>query len=623
MRAVLAAGLLLLGVTPAALAALAPTAEGAITSGAATHGHNHAQHGTDAGHLPARHDPGIELVGRMRINQDQTGRASDVGVFRDHAYVGAFAEPRCQKGGVYVFDLADPTAPKQVNFIPTGQNTYVGEGVHVTEITTPRFRGDVLVMNNEVCGPGLPGTVGGVTLVDVTDPSRAKVLAAGVGDTTPASRNGAGLAHESHSAFLWDAGEKAYAVIIDNEESADLDILDITDPRRPRLIAEYDLNDRFPRIIDGVKGASESFSHDMVVERIGSRWYMLASYWDGGYVVLDVTDPTRPTLVGDTDFAAVDEQLLRATGASRPPEGNAHQAEWTADHRYVLGADEDFSPIMVTATAGGSPLAGASPGSDTPAVPVGPVLSGPAVFVGRACTGDAIHAAAPGTVAVVERGECTFAEKVANIEAAGDPAAIVVFNRTGADSGCEVTFPMSVVGSTPTFGVVPRSAGFAMFGASYDRAACEAGDGTQLAPIPLGTAGATLRFESYFDGWGYLRLFENRTRGGKYRQLDTFAIPEAHDPRHATGSGDLSIHEVATSPTDPTLVYSAYYAGGFRVLRIEGGRLVEKAAYIAPGGSNFWGVQVWTPTSGPYAGQELVLASDRDYGLYVFRYTGR
>ncbi len=63
---------------------------------------------------------------------------------------------------------------------------------------------------------------------------------------------------------------------------------------------------------------------------------------------------------------------------------------------------------------------------------------------------------------------------------------------------------MSVEGAIPTFGVAPRQQGFALFGAEsqYGDAACDAGDGTQLAPIAVGATGDTLTFSSYFDGGG-------------------------------------------------------------------------------------------------------------------------
>lgn len=80
----------------------------------------HDQQGGDDGHLPSS-SQNVRLVGKMRINQDQEGRVADVGALGNYAYVAAWAAPDCQKGGVYVFDISDPTAPKQINF--TGPRT--------------------------------------------------------------------------------------------------------------------------------------------------------------------------------------------------------------------------------------------------------------------------------------------------------------------------------------------------------------------------------------------------------------------------------------------------------------------------------------------------------------------
>lgn len=49
-------------------------------------------------------------------------------------------------------------------------------------------------------------------------------------------------------------------------------------------------------------------------------------------------------------------------------------------------------------------------------------------------------------------------------------------------------------------------------------------------------------------------------------ELDTFAIPEAMDPAFASGFGDLTVHEVATDPTDHSLRYLSYYSGGLRAV---------------------------------------------------------
>jgi hypothetical protein len=187
---------------------------------------------------------------------------------------------------------------------------------------------------------------------------------------------------------------------------------------------------------------------------------------------------------------------------------------------------------------------------------------------------------------------------------------------------------MTVAGSTPSFSV-DRKTGFGFFGkeALYDEAACRAGDPDSLegslipgdepgTTLELGTTGDIVTIRAFFDGWGYVHLFQNSS--GKMSELDTYAIPEAHDPAHASGSGDLSVHEAATSHVRRDLVYFSYYAGGFRVVKIQGGKLTEVGHFIDQGGNNFWGVQVFQRN-----GKEYVAASDMDYGLYIFEYTGR
>jgi hypothetical protein len=103
-------------------------------------------------------------------------------------------------------------------------------------VSTANFTGDVLVVNNEACGKNAKG---GVSLYDVSDPLNPKKLSENFGDREPGSPD----ANEIHSVFAWDAGDRAYVVVTDNEETADVDIFDITNPHRPRLVAEYDLND--------------------------------------------------------------------------------------------------------------------------------------------------------------------------------------------------------------------------------------------------------------------------------------------------------------------------------------------------------------------------------------------
>jgi hypothetical protein len=570
---------------------------------------DHHQHGGETGHLPAS-SSNVELVSKLGLKNVVPEKIADVGVFNGFAYLAAWGGQTCKYNGVHVVDIRDPANPDEVAFIVSKEGSAPGEGVQALHIDTPAFNGDVLVTNNETCKD--PAGFGGMNIYDVTNPAHPTPLAEGVGDETVPGA-GKKAANEIHSVFAWDAGNKAYAVIVDNEEGTDVDVIDITDPKKGRLIAEYDLDQTFPQITQ--LGLGEIFLHDMVVKEIDGRQIMLLSYWDAGYVQIDVTDPLNITYLADSDFTSPDPEAAES-GLDVIPEGNGHEAEFTADNAYVIGADEDFGPFGLNGenVDDGTDIH-AKQGSDTRLLEPGVVLTGVAKFAGRACTTDpAVPAGDPAVVdiAVVERGVCTFTEKVSSVLGAGGYDAVLIFNRTGTDA-CDGSLGMSVEGDIFTFGVTPRSEGFAIFDEPYDNAACLAGTGPEQLPVALGTVGDTLTFTSEFDGWGYVHLFDAATM----TELDTYAIPQAHDPAFATGSGDLSVHEVATSHQQADLAYYSYYAGGFRVTRIVDNELVEVGHFIDEGGNNFWGVQVFE-----HEGQEYVAASDRDFGLYIFRYTG-
>jgi hypothetical protein len=601
---------------PTAAHAHEPTPDGGIEAGTVQ---RHAdQHGTTEGHLPGS-SANVDLVSKLHLKHVVPEKIADVGVSPDgnYAFLAAWGVVTCKYNGVHVVDINDPSSPREVAFIQSKEGSYPGEGVQAINLTTSAFNGQILVTNNEKCKD--KAGFGGMNIYDVTDPQHATPLVEGVGDSTV---NGQGKKHanEIHSVFAWDAGDKGYAVIVDNEEGQDVDILDISNPKKAHFIAEYDLDELFPQIVQTApSNLTEVFLHDVVVKEIDGRQVMLLSYWDAGYVKIDVTDPLDPVYLGDTDFTNPDPEAAES-GFTVPPEGNGHEAEFTADDAYVIGADEDFGPDALVArnVTDGTDIQ-ASQGSDTRRLRAGETITGASMFVGRACIGDpAVPAGDPNAVdvAVVERGVCTFTEKVANVIDAGGYDAVLIFNRVGSDA-CNQTLGMSVEGDIPTFGVAPREEGLAIFDVEdqYDDAACLAAPaGSELAPIAVGTVGDTLTFSAYFDGWGYVHLFRNED--GKMAELDTYAISEAHDPAFAEGFGDLSVHEVATSHAFADRLYFSYYAGGFRVARItEDERIEEIGYYIDPNGNNFWGVQVFE-----HGGQEYVAASDRDSGLWIFRY---
>jgi hypothetical protein len=291
----------------------------------------------------------------------------------------------------------------------------------------------------------------------------------------------------------------------------------------------------------------------------------------------------------------------------------------------MVVADEDFGPYAPFLSIDGGPASPFSAGVATtgPLLEEGDTLSGGTRFAGLGCTAGTFPAPAGATIAVIERGTCTFQVKLDNAEAAGYAAAIIFNTHSAASSpNCEGLVNMQATTDIFAF-FVARSVGYSILGVpGYNPANCPSATPTTALPAS-GTAGEPIEITVDFDGWGYVHLYENES--GKMTELDTYAVPQAHDPAYASGFGDLSVHEVAMSELDNTLAYFSYYAAGFRVARIQpdgagGFDLNEVGHYIdagGDGGNNFWGVQVWQ-----HGGQEYVLASDRDFGLYIFRYIG-
>lgn len=618
LRITVALGLVLTMALGTGAVAGGPDDEGVLSPITA---HDH-QHDGPEGHLPAVKE-NVDLVGKLDLFEggERPGRISDVGVFGDYAYLGAFYKPDCEEGGVYVIDISNPAAPKEAGFIPTSPGAYVGEGVQVLDMNTEHFQGQVLLHNNENCLPLVGAGVwgfGGASLWDVSDPTDPQPLAQHVGDTDP-SAVPMSIPHASHSVFGWQQGDRAYMSMVDNSElgETDIDILDITDPRNPELILETGMAD-FPQIAeDPPANGAWYYNHDMVVKQVGGRWLMLSNYWDGGYVILDVTGLTNdePTVefLRDTDFGLEPFAAEMGLPSDWIAEGNAHQGEFNRNGRFFLGADEDFDPfrnagVILSGLYEGDSYSGTLGNLVPPVPPEG--IEGGTQFVGQAC-----GAATPSTpetpIALIERGGCTFTIKAQTVQLAGYDMGYV-FNDKATDPDCESQVFMLAIADIP-FLFVSRSTGLKLMNLDFtDPCATD-------AETPDVAAEEQTRMAPIFDGWGYLHLYDAKTM----QELDHWALPETLDPAHAEGSGVVSIHEVAMDPKR-NLAYLSHYSAGFRVVKFdrEDG-IQEVGAFIDEGGNDIWGVEV-LERPGERGGQKrpLVLASDRDSGLYIFKYTG-
>jgi len=603
------------------------------------------QHGGTGGHLPASSE-NVELVGKIDTLTNVAGGISDVGTFGNYAYLGAFnpectGRPGAQGTGVHIVDISDPSSPTKVGFIPAHANSYVGEGVQVFHVETSFFTGEILVHNNEPCTASQPHE-GGVSLWNVTNPLAPVKLAGGVGDNTPpktlgnsgtAPINGVGSVH---SAFGWWVPEtgKAYVMMADNQEVGDVDILDVTNPSAPAQISEVGFAG-WPAAQAPLANGDTVFNHDFQIKKIGTTWLALVSYWDAGWVILDVTNPASPVFVNDSDYPTPDP----LTGFQLP-EGNAHQAWWSSNNQFILGTDEDFSPTRTNCRMETGPNAGVVPCGEfgfTPRIstvfPSG--FSGTTVWGGSGCnedvdgnlTGDRAEVLASHTQAqtgadaiVFTRGVCFFSDKIHTGELAGYTMVFIGQSHAGSRNGLLPDGFIcggqgSPIDGTAAAGCIGHRAMHNLFNDA------PAYVGADTADMPAkGTLGETISaVGGVFDGWGYVHLLNASTLA----EIDAYAVPEGLDPAFQTGFGNLTVHEVQTDPrANVNLAYFSYYDAGFRVAKFGKNGIHEVGHFIAEGGNDFWGIEPTQALNPVGRGAPLLLMSDRDSGLWIFRYTG-
>lgn len=596
------------------------------------------------GHIPKDANYGFEVIGRDTLAGVTDGLYTDVWSHDGFAYIGTFQDP-CTDAGVFIIDMA--AAVEQYD----GGNG-VSEGATVAEIkSAPNTRindvkvhtvgdTDVLIATQEPCGMAIPSAPqsdaplqvgqGGISLYDVTDPTKPKALKKNF------------LEFEGvHNTFAWDWDGKSYLIgTADTFDFFDTFFVDITKPQSPKLLSITGALDWFEQGLndDQIETGSSAgvFNHDVWVEIIDGTPTAVVSYWDAGFVTLDVSDPANPVFLDDSTY--VDPEPI----IGEPYEGNAHAAVFGGNGDYIFGGDEDFSPSSFVVSFDGDeyPAAGALFGPD-PATLAGTVVwSG-----GEGCSeGDIPIATGAGQVALIQRGTCDFSLKGYNAEVQGYEGFIVANDAARGD----VLVNMSL-GALPE----PQIPGIFVGNST--------GEAMKAAP------GQAADAMSIFDGWGYLHVINNTggdltvpVGGAASGNTDTISqmgelgyyapaqAVEEFDPDtglpYGTDFGDLTMHNIEADPLTQDLtpsfeegprMFVSWYSLGMRALEYRPGHfhdnsndegsysqnVHEVGRWIEPeGGSNFWGVHVDEMEIDGEATQ-VILASDRNNGLYIFTFS--
>lgn len=534
--------------------------------------------------------PELDVVGTFEVPHE--GLTTDVWAHGDFAYIGSFdvidGSDQCSldQTGVRVIDISDPSEPTLASFIPAKPGTRNND-VKVEHIETRHFSGEILVASNEPCNaPFLPRTQsngkavlqgrGGIAIWDVSDPTKPKALKQNF------------MTNGIHNTFIWQDGDNAYLIAVDDVAARDTVVVDITKPQSPKVIAEVGAPD-WPDLEFGEIEGPGVFLHDVWVQ----DGIAYLSYWDAGLVLLDVSDPASPVFLGDSEYPVPD------VVSGLPPEGNGHVAAPTADGSLVVLGDEDFnkfSSFLQTSVGDfkfGIALFGPDPLATFP-------TSGDVVWTGgEGCTTGEIPPADTSDpdpqIALIQRGSCFFSVKAFNAEQQGYDAYIVANSAAGGEGLINMSAgtddPVNIPGIFVGF-----SAGEAM-----------KATGTTVSGI-----------DSIFDGEGFMRVLDvtdpgNIVQVGHFATEGVFSLGDIPEDRTA--------HNVIVRDQ---VAYWSWYWEGIRVVDFsdcdpgdgfEGCTPTEVAHFVDTAGhSNFWGVYLHDHPDG----NTYILGSDRDSGLWIF-----
>ena len=240
----------------------------------------------------------VSLAVDGRGGFDRLGGAVDVAVVppvggaADGAYVAAVS-PR--DGGIQVVNITDPASPSPASSLAAGRggSTY-GPG-QPGGIAAFEAGGSAYVI------AAMPGGAGGVYIANVTDPARP-ALASSATDGAAGFDELAGAS----GVAVAEIGGSTYAVVASSSDSG-IQIVNITNPSLPTAVSSA---------TDGAAGFDElaGASGVAVAEIGGSTYAVVASSSDSGIQIVNITNPSLPTAVSSaTDGAA---GFARLSGAS-------------------------------------------------------------------------------------------------------------------------------------------------------------------------------------------------------------------------------------------------------------------------------------------------------------------
>jgi hypothetical protein len=208
---------------------------------------------------------------------------------RHIAYIGNMRNPH----GTMLFDVKDPKHPKLISSLS------MPEGTHSHKV---RVSGDIMITNREALGQhALHGEVppdrytGGLSIYDVSKPEKPRLITHWEASDPPGARYARGV-HR----FDFDGRYAYISPTVEGYIGNIMMILDLKDPARPQEVGRWWMPGQW--VAGGEtptwKGDAHKCHHPL---RYGNRLY--TSYWQGGWVILDIEDMSKPKYVSGIDWS--------------------------------------------------------------------------------------------------------------------------------------------------------------------------------------------------------------------------------------------------------------------------------------------------------------------------------
>jgi hypothetical protein len=540
--------------------------------------------------------------------------------FHDHggsvgkfAYVGTFSA-QCTGQGAKVIDVNNPTRPKWEGYVGARQNS------SNEDVVVRRIGGrDVLGIGVQACGPGGSD---GLALFDVTNPRSPAQLSflptpTGVHELDLVVRpDGRALA------LLATPYSEFFDTYFGTSFGGEFRIVDISDPTAPQplsdwgIIADSDLliqggNDPVSSSLQGLPGHfAANFGHSVRAADAGSTAYV--SYWDGGILKFDITNPSAPVYLGRTIFPA---------GSSG--DGHSMTTYQVGGQRFILQNDEDFQSlpdVLVTSSATGS---SAVEGLQQPWAPVqltggGQSLTGTIHDAGDGCQASD-YAGAAGKLALADSVDPMYAGIIAGWPL--PPCTIGQQALLAAAAGA-TGFVSNLISPDDAYALSPGVSAKALAGVGIPVIQIAQIDDVAAA-IRTTPAADNMTITAQTPSWGYVRVFRE-TAGSEWQQAGTFTDAPHAFGEHPTPVGSWSVHNTEVLGNR---AYSSWYSNGIIAIDLSNPTNPSRVGQFVPDTSrrnaNSLGVgpaAVWGVAIDPETG--IVYMSDMRTGLWIVRPIG-